>query len=90
MRHTTIAIARARVCVCICIIYIYAYNTTGTVHTFVCTMPLEYFCEIQQLIACCAGGADADMDGLLEDIALRDAAALENAFYDLKGLLFSS
>jgi hypothetical protein len=64
------------------------------------TIPLEQyihlcvqchdFCEIQQLIACCAGGADADMDGLLEDIALRDAAALENAFYDLKGLLFSS
>ena len=25
------------------------------------------------------------MDGLLESIALRDAAALENAFYDLKG-----
>ncbi len=25
------------------------------------------------------------MDALLESIALRDAAALENAFYDLKG-----
>ncbi len=34
---------------------------------------------------CAAGGLDADMDGLLESIALRDAAALENAFYDLKG-----
>jgi hypothetical protein len=27
------------------------------------------------------------MDGLLESIALRDAAALENAFFDLKGQL---
>ena len=53
-------------------------------------MPLEYFCEIPPLIACLAGGADADMDGLLEDIALRDAAALENAFYDLKGWPFRS
>ena len=69
VRRTAIAIVYVHVYTCICM---YA-------------MPLEYFCEIPPLIACLAGGADADMDGLLEDIALRDAAALENAFYDLKG-----
>jgi hypothetical protein len=46
---------------------------------------LSSFAPLPYRFHAASGGLDADLDGLLEGIALRDAAALENAFYDLKG-----
>ncbi len=54
----------------------FAAAEEGTINQLHNPKPLSFFA---------AGGMDSDMDALLESIALRDAAALENAFYDLKG-----